>query len=107
MHVQCAATQRLGQLLDGGGLSVAQRVDAEQPARLGALCASLVVAGAGELMALAGVEHDEPPVAEQQRHGLDVERAEVDAQRGVALAVQRRELVEQAGVRADPVVLHA
>ncbi len=58
-------------------------------------------------MPLAGVEHDEPPVAEQQRHGLDVERAEVDAQRGVGRAVERGELVEQAGVGSDPVVLDA
>ena len=56
---------------------------------------------------LAGVEHDQAPAAEPQRHRGDAERAEVDAQSGVGRAVERGEGVEQARVSANPVVLHA
>ncbi len=42
-----------------------------------------------------------------QRYGLDLEGAEVDAQGGVGGAVERGDLVEQAGLGADPVVLDA
>ncbi len=47
------------------------------------------------------------PVAQRERHGIELERGEVDPQRVTGLAAQRRELVEQAGLRADPVVLDA
>jgi len=55
----------------------------------------------------AGVQRDELPVAELQRHGHHREGAEVDPQRMPRLAAQHRELVEQAGLRPDPVVLDA
>ena len=55
----------------------------------------------------AGVERHERPVAELERHRLDLQRREVDPDRVAGLAAQRRELVEQAGLGADPVVLHA
>ncbi len=57
-------------------------------------------------MALAGVEHDQAPAAEPQRHGLELERGEVDQQRRVGLAVERGELVEQSSLGAHPLVLH-
>ena len=81
--------------------------DAEQLAGACALGAALVVATGGMRVALAGVQHDQAPVAQAQRHVLDVERLEVDEQRAVLPTEQRGELVEQSGVRSHPVVLHA
>src|SRR5204862_4682117 len=76
-------------------------------ARLAALGPALVVAASGVLVRGAGIERHELPVAELEPHGAKLERAEVDAKRVAVLAAQRRELVEQAGLGADPVVLHA
>jgi hypothetical protein len=53
----------------------------------------------------AGLERGKLPAAELERHGLEPEAREVDPQRVPGLAEQARELVEQAGLRADPVVL--
>ena len=72
-----------------------------------ALRAALVVAALGVRVGRARVGGDELPAAELERHGLDRERLEVDPQRAALLAEQRRELVEQAGLGADPVVLDA
>src|SRR5438876_883659 len=55
----------------------------------------------------AGGGNDERPAVELQRHGLDREAAEVEAERRVGRAIERGELVEQAGVRTYPVALHA
>jgi hypothetical protein len=53
------------------------------------------------------VERHQRPVAELERDGFDGERREVDPHGVPRLAAQRRELVEQAGLGAHPVVLHA
>ena len=58
-------------------------------------------------VALAGVHYHQLPAAESQGHRLDHERREVDHQRCVGFAEQRRELVEQARSRANPLALHA
>ena len=86
---------------------VAQALAAEQRRRLGALRAARVVARRGVGVARAGVERDETPVAEPQRHGLERQGAQVERERVAVAPAQHRELVEQAGLRADPVVLHA
>ena len=106
-HVLRAAAQRLGQLRHVGHGRFAEQGDLEQLARPRALGATLVVAAARMRVTLVGVEHDQAPVPEQQRHGLDLQAREVDAQRRVGTTEQRCELVEQPRVRADPVVLHA
>ena len=82
-------------------------LDAERRARVAALRAALVVAARGVAVLRARVERHEPPVAELERHGSQLERGEVDPQRRARAAVQRRELVEQARLRPDPVVLDA
>ena len=56
-------------------------------------------------VALARVERDELEAAERERDRAHLEGAEVDQQRAAALAEERGDLVEQAGLRADPVVL--
>ena len=59
-------------------------------------------------VALAGVEHHQPPAAESQRHRLDARACGSRCSSAVlGRAVERGELVEQARVGADPVVLHA
>ena len=58
-------------------------------------------------VALAGVEDRQLPAVERERHGIDLERGEVDAERRVGGAEQAGDLVEHPGVRADPLVLHA
>ena len=65
---------------------VPQRLDAQAPARLGALGASLVVARGGVRMVLAGVERHQLPVAELERHRCHLERPKVDPQSAVLLA---------------------
>ena len=100
-----AAVERGGEPL--GGRRVAQAGDPERLAGGGALGAALVVAAGGVLVGGAGVERHEPPAAELERHRLDREVAEVDPQRAALLAAEDGELVEQPGLRADVVVLHA
>ena len=60
---------------------VAQAVDAERSAGGAALRAALVVARGGVRVGGAGVERDELPAAELERHRLELERGEVDPQR--------------------------
>src|SRR4051812_567844 len=88
-------------------VGVAQVLDAERLRRGAALRAALVVAALGMRVGRARVGGDELPAAQLERHGLQVERLEVDPQRAALLTEQRCELVEQAGLGADPVVLHA
>ena len=97
--------QRLGKLLGRlqRGLAEARHTHRLRCRR--ALLAALVVARPGVGVAVAGVERDQRVAAELERHRLHVERAEVDPQRPVGLAQERRQLVEQAGLRAHPVVL--
>ncbi len=91
-----------------GLLELAQRAHAEQLAGARALRAALVVARGGQAARLAGVErHDPPSVVEHERDRRHPEAREVDLQRRVGLPAQRGELVEQAGARADPLVLDA
>jgi hypothetical protein len=54
---------------------------------------------------IAGVQRDQLELAELEWHLRHLQRAEVDPQCVIVLAEQRRELVEQARLRADPVVL--
>ena len=56
-------------------------------------------------MALPGIERDQPPISEAERDPLEREGREVDPQCGPLLAEQRRELIEQPGLSAGPVVL--
>ena len=56
-------------------------------------------------MLLAAVERDQTPIAQLERHSTSLERAEIDPQRVVLPAEERGELVEQAGLGADPAVL--
>ena len=97
--------QRRRQLIRRSQRHVPQARHAELRARPRTLGASLVVARGRVRVVLARVERDEPVAVELERHRLHVERAEVDPQRVIGLAEQRRDLVEQAGLRADPVVL--
>src|SRR3954470_13686643 len=103
-HVPDALAQDAAELAEvvHGGLP--QRADVELVARGLALGAVLVVAGCGERMAGAGLDGHEEPVAELQRRRLDVEGAEVDPQRVVGRAEQRREQVHQPGLLAAPLV---
>ena len=102
-HVPHAAGEHRWQLLKATPLRIPQRLDPEQLARPRTLGAALVVAGGRQRAGVAGVERNQSPaVGEHQRHRLDVEIGEVDAQRGVGFAIERGELVEQAGVRAQP-----
>ena len=100
-----AAVERVGERGGRVRVGVAELLDAERLAGRAALGAALVVAAGGVDVLGAGVERDEPPVAEVERHGGDVERGEVDPDRLAVAAAERGELVEQAGLRADPVVL--
>ena len=104
-HVPRPLAQRRGQLLDRVERRVAQAGHAELLTRASALRAALVVARSGVGVLLTRVERDQPVVAEVQRHRLHAQRAEVDSQRPVGLAEQRGDLVEQAGLGADPIVL--
>ena len=52
-----------------------------------------------------GVDGDQPPLTEPQRHRRDREVARVESQRVAGPAEERRELVEETRLRADPVVL--
>ena len=100
-----APRERRGQARGRLERRVAQARHAEPLACRGALGAALVVARAGVRVTLAGVERHQPVTAELERAPADLERAEVDPHRPIALAEQRGELVEQTGLRADPVVL--
>ena len=55
----------------------------------------------------AGVQHHQPPAFQRKRGWLDGQRGEVDPQGVSRLSDKRRELVEKARLRPDPVVLHA
>ena len=90
------------------GSAAREVLDAERLAGGAALRAALVVAARGVAVLGAGVERHEPPVAELERHGLELERARSrSAAPRPARLQQRRELVEQPGLGADPVVLDA
>ena len=104
-HVAGAPAPRLGQPLRRVARRLAQRAHPELARRRLALGAALVVARLGVLVRGAGVDRDELPAAQVERHRLDRERREVDPQRVALGAEQRRELVEQPGLGADPVVL--
>ena len=56
---------------------------------------------------LTGVQCDQSPLAELECHRLDRAGPEVDPERFVRAPAERRELVEQSGLRANPVVLDA
>ena len=56
-------------------------------------------------MPLTGVEHDQPPAVQAQRHRVDLERAEVDAQCHVGGSEERCELIEHARLSARPLGL--
>ncbi len=58
-------------------------------------------------MRLARVNRDELPVLKVEVDRLDREAAKVDPKRVGRLAAQRRELVEQPGLRAGPRALRA
>ena len=101
-----APRQRLGQAARPSRAS--RHAGCRLPARSTgprALAPALVVARAGVRVALARVERDEPVVAQLERDRAHLQRAEVDPQRLAALAEQRGDLVQQAGLRPDPVVL--
>jgi hypothetical protein len=104
-HVAHAAVERGGQGIEV--LRVPQRLDPECLAGGAALLAPLVVAGAGVLVLGARLERHELPVAEVQPDLLELEAAEVDPERVPGLRAQRGELVQEAGLRPDPVVLDA
>ena len=107
-HVPHTAGEHRRQLLGAALPRIPQRLHPEQLARPRTLGAALVVAGARQRPGIAGVDRHQPPAAgEHERHRLDGEIGKVDAQRRVGLAVERGELVEQAGVGAQPLVLHA
>ena len=57
-------------------------------------------------MPLAGVDQDEPPAIQSQRHWVDLERLKVDAQGRVHGAAERCQLIEHPRLGAHPVVLH-
>jgi hypothetical protein len=101
-----AAVEWVGQARRAGG--VAQRFDPERPAGGAALLAALVVAGrARQVVGRAGVEHGQQMLAQVERHGAQLGPAHIDAHGLAALAAQRGERVEQPGLPAGPVVLHA
>src|SRR4051794_26091935 len=101
-----AAVERVREAGEVGLGDVAQAGDAELLAGGAALGAALVVAAARVLVGGAGSEGERAPVPKVERPAVDLQRAEVDPQRLSVLAAQRRKLVEQAGLGADPVVLH-
>jgi len=102
-----ARAQRLGQPPHLLRLRFGEQAHAKQPGRLLAFAAPLVVSRARMGVALAGVHYHQSPAAESERHRLDRQHREVDQQRCVGFAEQRRELVEQARSRANPLALHA
>ena len=106
-HVAGALAQRVLQARQVLRARLPERLDPERRAGRLALGAALVVARGGEGVAGAGVERDEPPVAEVER---DRRRPRASGSRSAARAPardsRRGELVEQAGLLADPLVLH-
>ena len=107
-HVAGAGIERLGQLGRHRERHVSQAVArraARTPRRTprGARCRPERRVRVG--VTLAGVERDQQVIAERERDRAHLERAEVDPQRALGLAEQRGDLVEQAGLCADPVVL--
>ena len=103
--VQRAAIKRVGQPRDRLDGRVAQTGDAQLLTCANALRSSLVIARRGVAVMLAGVERHELPIPKLELDRHHLQRAKVDPQGAVALAEQRGELVEQAGLRPDPLVL--
>ncbi len=104
-HVPGAQRQRRVEAVGHVERGLAQAGDAERLARGRALGPPLVVSRASVRVSFAGVERHQPVAVELERHRLNGQRPEVDPQRAVALSEQRRELIQQAGLRADPIVL--
>ena len=105
-HVAARAGAAAPAAVEPSERRLAQARDPEQLAGLRALGAPLVVARRRRSRGCSpesSVTSCEP--AELERDRAHLERAEVDPQRAVGLAEQRRDLVEQAGLRAHPVVL--
>ena len=104
----------LGQALDHLERRVAQAGDRQKLARALALVAPLVVTrlhspvlalAPGVGVALPGVQGDERVPGQLQLDRGDLQRAEVDLERPLGLPEERRDLIEQAGASAHPLVL--
>ena len=82
-----AAVERLRELPDPCHRRLPEAGESEDPARRRALRAAAVVPGGGVGVLLAGVERHELVAIELQGHLLDLERAEIDPERVIGLAV--------------------
>ena len=86
-HMSRPLGQRRRQLRGHLERRLAERRNPHLLGCLRALGSALVIAGVGDRVAFAGVEGHELVAAELERDALDVERAEVDPQRTVLLAI--------------------